>query len=209
MRFFKPIIRQETNIIIEKIARRKREKSYNFTLSEVKENINHGLLYQNENKEWRIATKDNSEEVPYGRYVFVRTITGFTRVAPSFHGAHSVLAGYRKELRYAGEVIFDENGHLIEWNNCSGAYKPLARLFMQAGLPAEKFAPEPGSQSPLPIKKPIEKSLKKSGTRNHLSPKYQCLRILLSPTSEESVSSNSNHSDPISSPPRLLPKFFI
>lgn len=163
MRFFKPICRQETSPVIAKIAQRKRERSRHFTLAEIKESIGFGLLYQNENKEWRIATKHNSEEVPMGSYVFIRTMTGFTRVVPSFHGAHSILAEYRKELRYAGEVVFDHKGHLVEWNNCSGAYRPPADLFRQAGLPAEKFVAAPGSASPIFRKRIMEKVPEKNG----------------------------------------------
>jgi hypothetical protein len=203
MRFFKPIYRQETSPVKAKIAQRKRERSHQYTLTETKENIDFGLLYQNENKEWRIATKHNREEVPVGSYVFVRTTTGFTRVVPSFHGAHSVLAEYRNELRYAGEVIFDQNGQLIEWNNGSGAYHPPTRLRVQANLPLEKFVAAPGSESPIFLKRTIKKIPEKTGVRHHLNGKYQSLHIAVPKNNDEPVNSSSSYSEPTTSPPRL------
>lgn len=42
-------------------------------------------------------------------------------------------------MLFAGEVVYDEEGMLVEWNNRSDTYRTPARLAFQAGLPRDRF----------------------------------------------------------------------
>lgn len=180
MRFFKPISRKQDSIVIGKIVQRQQKKKLSLALGELREHINYSLLYQNENCEWRIINKDNSEEIPVGNYIFVRTLTGFMRISPNAY-SHSTLADYKKDVAYAGEILFDKDGKLVMWNNRSGTYQPDAVFFKQAKLPPECFVPEISRQ--LKSERLIPASILKTPKRNRLGDKYQLLRISPPPSS--------------------------
>jgi hypothetical protein len=164
MKFFTPIMRIIENSVTRSIAIRRQKVCM---LSLEKQIFNHkpsyyGLLYQNNQNEWRVADKLGMEQIPCGTYTFVRTITGFIRVAPAPQGNtnHLEIADHAAELQFAGEVAFNIHGKMLSWNNKSGNYRPDYHLAAQAGLPLDIFCPIYGdtdSASLQDIQKPVRK----------------------------------------------------
>jgi hypothetical protein len=60
------------------------------------------------------------------RCIYVITANGELRIADARY-RHDQLAN-GKLARYAGELIFDKDGRLKNWNNNSGHYSPCARM---------------------------------------------------------------------------------
>lgn len=66
-------------------------------------------------------------------YIFVTMADNTIRVADSSFG-HARLSDCASHIRYAGEVIFDNQQRIASWNNQSGGYCPSPYLAHQAGL---------------------------------------------------------------------------
>ena len=92
---------------------------------------------------WKLSGNQVDENpTPYKGYSFVTMADGIIRVWPIIGDKdtfHRGLADFAKEVRFAGEVIFDEEGNVIAWNNKSGNYKPESNNAKYAGLPMDKF----------------------------------------------------------------------
>ncbi len=103
-----------------------------------------GVLYSNSiTGAWEVHSKSVAGTPdPYIYYAFVTLTNGRIYVWPvkgdkdTFHRG---LAEFTSEVMYAGEIMFDEDGQVIGWNNKSGNYKPLTENAGLAGLPIEAF----------------------------------------------------------------------
>lgn len=145
MKFFQPITRVVENSTI-RITAARRQKMLNHSVK-AKTFCNkptyYGILHQNDKNEWRVADQYGTDQIPCGVYTFIRTTTGFIRVAPAPQGTtnHLEVANYAAEVRYAGEISFNSQGKMLSWNNKSGGYRPDFHQASQAGLPLDIFSP--------------------------------------------------------------------
>ncbi len=152
MRFFKGelVCRKENNKILAKITGRLGAVKKELSIAKLKAHVKYGLLYQNEQGQWRIADNQDTARIPTGLYTYVCTEMGFIRLEPLVQGEtkHLVLADHAEKIRYAGWIKFKEDGsgEIEYWNNDSGGYKPSPHQCQQAGLPLELFQNE--SESP-------------------------------------------------------------
>lgn len=145
MKFFQPITRVVENPTICVTAAR-RQKILNHSVKAKtfsSKPTYYGILYQNDKNEWRVADQYGTDQIPCGVYTFIRTTTGFIRVAPAPQGTtnHLEVANYAAEVRYAGEISFNSQGKMLSWNNQSGGYQPDFQQASQAGLPLDIFSP--------------------------------------------------------------------
>lgn len=177
MKFFQPIARVIENSTIRVTAARRQKMLMRSVQAKTfsSKPTYYGLLYKNDQNEWRITDQYGMEQIPCGVYTFVRTTLGFIRVAPAPQGTtnHLEVANYAAEVLYAGEIAFNTQGKMLSWNNQSGGYRPNFYQASQAGLPLDIFCPVYSDSKPIvPHSDPknLQGSKSLAGHKRKLSP---------------------------------------
>lgn len=128
---------QKGNNVIHRIIAKRYKENNSIYINEVSQNEYNGLSLVKKNNQWYIydyQTKNYFKPDSYRKYVFVTMPDKTIRVAldGSSSSVHSLLANNAPYVRYAGEVVFDENQRIHSWNNQSGSYCPPPVLAFQA-----------------------------------------------------------------------------